>query len=173
MSRPGLCRWLHRTAPSFRAEAATLSALSAEGDGVYTTPRSLFLLSLLAVCAVGLLLAPACAANRRFVRVQTQLELMNNDLAAGQRVMDRNLDSAMQLMQYNLDTLEAADARIDNMRTLVNASRSEQELAILGGRLERLCTSAQDLNSTMVEIESRASEVKQLQDDLLRLPTIR
>ncbi len=149
VSRPGLCRWLHRTAPSFRTEAATLSALSAEGDGVYTTPRSLFLLSLLAVCAMGLLLAPACAANRRFVRVQTQLELMKNDLAAEQKVMGRSLDSAIQLMQYNLDTLEAAGVKIQSMQSVVDASKNEHELAILGVRLKRLRSSAQDLSTVL------------------------
>lgn len=99
-----------------------------------------------------------------------QLQVMNNDLAIRQKLIDRNLAAMTQLMQHNAATLEAAGEKSENMLRVITSSRNERKLALFTQQLERLRGSTQELNSKTVGMESRASAMKEGQNDMLRNP---
>lgn len=126
---------------------------------------------MLAVPLVGLflILAPSCSANRHMVRIQTQLQLLDNDLAIRQRHMNRELELMTQLVEHNSATLESVAKRVEEIRQLVATFSEQEKVAKQERQLKHLCGSAKEMNRTMVEMEARASEMKDLQYGMLRL----
>jgi len=130
----------------------------------------------LATSLVGLCLAltPGCSVNRHMVRIQTQVQLLNDDLALRQRHMNSELMIMTQLMQHNAATLKTVTQRVERMRQEVTASSEQESLAKLMRQLEDVRMSAREMNDTMAEVEARASEMKGLQYTMIRsgVPTL-
>lgn len=124
----------------------------------------------LATSLVGLLLAlaPGCSVNRRMVRMQTQVQLLNDDLAVRQRQIHRELGIMTQLAQHNAATLSAVNRQVEKMQRQVATSGAEEKLAQQVRQLEHLRRTTQEMNSTMAQMEARAAQMKDLQYGMLR-----
>ena len=124
----------------------------------------------LAISLAGLLLAlaPGCSVNRRMVRMQTQVQLLNDDLAIRQRQIHRELGVMTQLAKHNAASLREATRQVEEMQRQVAASSAQEKLAKQVRQLEYLRRTAQEMNSTMAEMEARASQMKELQYGMLR-----
>jgi TolA-binding protein len=115
-----------------------------------------------------LALAPGCSVNRHVVSMQTQVHVLNNDLALRQRHMNSELEVMTQLVQHNAATLRAVTDRVERMRQEVTTRSEQERLAKLIRQLKHLRESAREMNATMAEMEARASELKDLQYAMIR-----
>lgn len=124
----------------------------------------------LATILVGLslALAPGCSVNRRIVSMQTEVHLLNNDLAFRQRHMNSELEVMSQLLQHNAATLKTVTDRLERMPQEVTTSSEHETLTKLMRQLEHLRESAREMNETMAEMEARPSELKDLQYTMIR-----
>jgi hypothetical protein len=88
----------------------------------------------------------ACAVNRHMVRVQTQLQLLNDRLGTRQQKMDRDFETMTQLMGHNAAAFETVKGKIESIQAEVAASNRQQTDTALIAQLEHLRRSAQELN---------------------------
>jgi hypothetical protein len=117
---------------------------------------------------MSLALASACSVNRHILRIETQGQLLNVDLASRQRKMDSDFEFMTQLAQHSAETLEAVSKRVEVIKQALATSSHQEEFAKQLRQVELLRSSAQELNKRMAEMEARASAMKEFQYGMFR-----
>jgi hypothetical protein len=125
------------------------------------------LLPVAGLCLLLLFMA-ACAANRYVVRTQTQLQLINDDLAARQHRMSSEFTAMTQLMRHDAANFESVRDKVEEMRRNAVQSDKGQAPVELRRQLTSLQKSARHLGLVLDQMEARAATMNEIQSDLLR-----
>jgi tol-pal system protein YbgF len=118
-------------------------------------PAFLALLSLLWLGA-----APAWAASKEMVQLQTQVQQLQEQMTAMQRGFDQNMGAMKTLVEQDTDAVNKVSATINNLQSTLQKQQGDSS-----GHVEQLSGQIQALNDTLDELKVRLAKVsKQLED---------
>jgi len=119
----------------------------------YTT-----LLFLSAMISLGL--APAWAANKDMVQLQTQVQSMQDQLTQMKQSFDERMGVLQHLVEQSTDNVNKVSTSITTLQTNLQKQQSDS-----GSHVDQLSGQIQALNDTLDELKARLARVsKQLED---------
>ena len=112
---------------------------------------------------IALLVAPNTplwAANRDLVQIQTQVQMLQDQMTGMQRTFDERMGVMKNLVERNTDTMNKLAASIDKLQTTI-----QKQQADTGTRGDQFSGQIQSLNDSIDELKARLGKVsKQLED---------
>jgi len=112
---------------------------------------------------IALLVAPNTplwAANRDLVQIQTQVQMLQDQMTGMQRTFDERMGVMKNLVEQNTDTMNKLAASIDKLQTTI-----QKQQADTGTRGDQFSGQIQSLNDSIDELKARLGKVsKQLED---------
>ena len=116
--------------------------------------------TLIAGAALLTLTIPAQAANKDMVQLQTQVQMLQEQMTGMQRNFDERMGVMKSLSEQNTDTMNKLAASIDKLQTII-----QKQQADTGTRGDQFSGQIQSLNDSIDELKARLGKVsKQLED---------
>jgi tol-pal system protein YbgF len=116
-----------------------------------------------AVFALSMLplgVAPAWAANKEMVQLQTQVQQLQEQMTAMQRSFDERMGVMKNLVEQDTDAVNKVANALNGLQTTLQKQQAEG-----GSKTEQLSGQIQSLNDTLDELKVRLAKVsKQLED---------
>src|SRR5437660_3699701 len=104
--------------------------------------------------------APAWAANKDMVQLQTQVQQLQEQMTAMQRAFDERMGVMKNLVEQDTDAVNKVAAALNALQTTLQRQQTDG-----GSKTDQLSGQIQALNDTMDEIKVRLAKVaKQLED---------
>ena len=104
--------------------------------------------------------APVWAVNRDIVQIQTQVQMLQEQMTGMQRTFDERMGVMKNLVEQNTDTMNKLAASIDKLQTTI-----QKQQADTGTRGDQFSGQIQSLNDSIDELKARLGKVsKQLED---------
>ena len=114
----------------------------------------------IAGAALLTLTIPAQAANKDMVQLQTQVQMLQEQMTGMQRNFDERMGVMKSLSEQNTDTMNKLAGSIDKLQTTI-----QKQQADTGTRGEQFSGQIQSLNDSIDELKARLGKVsKQLED---------
>ena len=114
----------------------------------------------IAGAALLTLTIPAQAANKDMVQLQTQVQMLQEQMTGMQRNFDERMGVMKSLSEQNTDTMNKLAASIDKLQTTI-----QKQQADTGTRGDQFSGQIQSLNDSIDELKARLGKVsKQLED---------
>jgi tol-pal system protein YbgF len=116
--------------------------------------------ALFAVSMLSLGVAPAWAANKDMVQLQTQVQQLQEQMTAMQRSFDERMGVMKNLVEQDTDAVNKVANALNGLQTTLQKQQAEG-----GSKTEQLSGQIQALNDTLDELKVRLAKVsKQLED---------
>ncbi len=116
-----------------------------------------FFALLLVLC---LAIAPAWAANKDMVQLQTQVQQLQEQMTAMQRGFDERMGVMKNLVEQDTDAVNKVANALNALQTTLQKQQNEG-----GSKVDQLSGQIQSLNDTLDELKARLAKVsKQLED---------
>jgi tol-pal system protein YbgF len=116
--------------------------------------------ALFALSTLSLGLAPAWAANKDMVQLQTQVQQLQEQMTAMQRSFDERMGVMKNLVEQDTDAVNKVANALNGLQTTLQKQQAEG-----GSKAEQLSGQIQSLNDTLDELKVRLAKVsKQLED---------
>jgi tol-pal system protein YbgF len=113
-----------------------------------------------AVSMLSLGVAPAWAANKDMVQLQTQVQQLQEQMTAMQRSFDERMGVMKNLVEQDTDAVNKVANALNGLQTTLQKQQAEG-----GSKTEQLSGQIQALNDTLDELKVRLAKVsKQLED---------
>src|SRR5437588_757746 len=104
--------------------------------------------------------APAWAANKEMVQLQTQVQQLQEQMTAMQRSFDERMGVMKNLVEQDTDAVNKVANALNGLQTTLQKQQAEG-----GSKTEQLSGQIQSLNDTLDELKVRLAKVtKQLED---------
>ena len=116
--------------------------------------------ALLALSTLSFGVAPAWAANKDMVQLQTQVQQLQEQMTAMQRSFDERMGVMKNLVEQDTDAVNKVANALNGLQTTLQKQQAEG-----GSKTEQLSGQIQSLNDTLDELKVRLAKVsKQLED---------
>src|ERR1700686_1188795 len=116
-----------------------------------------FFALLLVLC---LAIAPAWAANKDMVQLQTQVQQLQEQMTAMQRSFDERMGVMKNLVEQDTDAVNKVANALNGLQTTLQKQQTDG-----GSKVDQLSGQIQSLNDTLDELKARLAKVsKQLED---------
>ena len=113
-----------------------------------------------AVSMMSIGVAPAWAANKDMVQLQTQVQQLQEQMTAMQRSFDERMGVMKNLVEQDTDAVNKVANALNGLQTTLQKQQAEG-----GSKTEQLSGQIQSLNDTLDELKVRLAKVsKQLED---------
>ena len=122
-----------------------------------TTPR----IALLALAALLLTAAPAFSVSKEILQLQTQVQVMQEQMTSMQRSFDERMGVMRNLVEQNTDTMNKLAASIDKLQTSLQKQNTDG-----ASRVDQFSGQIQSLNDSIDELKARIAKVTKQLDDL-------
>ena len=116
----------------------------------------------IAGAALLTLTIPAQAANKDMVQLQTQVQMLQEQMTGMQRNFDERMGVMKSLSEQNTDTMNKLAASIDKLQTII-----QKQQADTGTRGDQFSGQIQSLNDSIDELKARLGKVSKQLEDLL------
>jgi tol-pal system protein YbgF len=118
----------------------------------------IFAFALLSILCLGR--APAWAANKDMVQLQTQVQQLQEQMTAMQRSFDERMGVMKNLVEQDTDAVNKVANALNGLQTALQKQQSEG-----GSKVDQLSGQIQSLNDSLDELKARLAKVsKQLED---------
>ena len=118
----------------------------------------IFALFALSMLSFGV--APAWAANKDMVQLQTQVQQLQEQMTAMQRSFDERMGVMKNLVEQDTDAVNKVASALNGLQTTMQKQQAEG-----GSKVDQLSGQMQSLNDTLDELKVRLAKVsKQLED---------
>jgi tol-pal system protein YbgF len=118
----------------------------------------MFQFALLSILCLGR--APAWAANKDMVQLQTQVQQLQEQMTAMQRSFDERMGVMKNLVEQGTDAVNKVANALNGLQTGLQKQQNEG-----GSRVDQLSGQIQSLNDSLDELKARLAKVsKQLED---------
>jgi len=116
---------------------------------------------LLASLLIVTLAAPAWAANKDIVQLQTQVQNLQDSMARMQQSFDERMGVMRNLIEQTTDNINKLNANVDNLtRTL------QQQAGDAGSRSDQVSTQVQALHDSVDELKARLNKIQSQLDQM-------
>lgn len=117
--------------------------------------------ALFTVLSAVLFVAPAFAANRDMIQLQTQVQQLQDAVARLQQSNDERMGVMKDLVQQNADSMNKMAAAIDAVQ---RSLQTQQEAT--GTKLDQVSGQVQALNDSLDEMKARLAKLEKLTQDI-------
>ena len=118
----------------------------------------IFAFALLSILCLGR--APAWAANKDMVQLQTQVQQLQEQMTAMQRGFDERMGVMKNLVEQDTDAVNKVANALNGLQTALQRQQNEG-----GSKVDQLSGQIQSLNDSLDELKTRLAKVsKQLED---------
>lgn len=122
--------------------------------------KSSYLSKAFALVAVLWLATPSYGASKEIIQLQTQVQQLQDQMAAMKQSFDERMGVMKNLVEQNTDATNKTTAAISALQTTLQKQQGDS-----AGRVDQLSGQIQALNDTMDELKVRLAKVsKQLED---------
>lgn len=118
-------------------------------------------LVLAAPLALLLTAAPAFAANKDMIQLQTQIQQLQDAVARLQQSNDERMGVMKDLVQQSADTVNKMSANIDAVQKQIQSQQDAQNQ-----KLDQVSGQIQSLNDSMDELKARLGRLEKLTQDI-------
>jgi tol-pal system protein YbgF len=126
---------------------------------MFTTSRAV-LKSLALLAALWLAAVPAFGASKEIIQLQTQVQQLQEQMAAMKQSFDERMGVMKNLVEQNTDAANKTTAAITSLQSTLQKQQGDS-----AGRVDQLSGQMQALNDTLDELKVRLAKVsKQLED---------
>src|SRR5579864_6524226 len=113
-----------------------------------------------ALSTLSMGVAPAWAANKDMVQLQTQVQQLQEQMTAMQRSFDERMGVMKNLVEQDTDAVNKVANALNGLQTTLQRQQSDG-----GSKTDQLSGQIQALNDSLDELKARLSKVsKQLED---------
>jgi TolA-binding protein len=105
--------------------------------------------------------APAFAASKDMVQLQTQIQELQDAVARLQQSNDERMGAMKDLVQQSADSINKMGANVDAMRKQLQTQQEAQ-----GGKVDQVSGQIQSLNDSVDEIKARIATLQKLMQDV-------
>ncbi len=127
------------------------------------TMQTKFLSRASALLALSLLFAPAPAhaANKDMIQLQTQIQQLQDAVARLQQSNDERMGVMKDLVQQSADSVNKMSLNMDALQRNLQTQQEAQ-----GGKLDQLAGQIQSLNDSLDEMKARLGKLEKLTQDI-------
>src|SRR5450432_3068529 len=104
---------------------------------------------------------PAFAISKEILQLQTQMQLMQDQMTSMQRSFDERMGVMRNLVEQNTDTVNKIAASIDKLQTSIQKQNTDG-----AGKVDQVSGQIQSLNDSIDELKARMGKVSKQLDDL-------
>lgn len=123
-----------------------------------TTKQRIAIIALAAVLLTPT--TPLWAVNKEIVQIETQLQMLQEQMTGMQRTFDERMGVMKNLVEQNTDTMNKLAGSIDKLQTTIQKQQTDS-----GTHSDQLSGQIQSLNDSIDELKARLGKVsKQLED---------
>jgi len=96
---------------------------------------------------------PAFAISKEILQLQTQMQLMQDQMTSMQRSFDERMGVMRNLVEQNTDTVNKIAASIDKLQTAIQKQNTDG-----GGKVDQVSGQIQSLNDSIDELKARMAK---------------
>jgi tol-pal system protein YbgF len=104
---------------------------------------------------------PAFAVSKEILQLQTQVQLMQDQMTSMQRSFDERMGVMRNLVEQNTDTVNKIAGSIDKLQTAIQKQNADG-----AGKVDQFSGQIQSLNDSVDELKARMAKVSKQLDDL-------
>jgi len=151
-------------------EEAYESTLHEAVHGAFATRRTTLLKGFsmkkikLAVLVLGsslLATAPAWGVSKEILQLQTQMQMLQDQMTSMQRSFDERMGVMRNLVEQNTDSMNKLAGSIDKLQTSLQKQNTDG-----AGKVDQVSGQIQSLNDSVDELKARMAKVSKQLDDL-------
>lgn len=105
--------------------------------------------------------APAFAASKEIIQLQTQVQTLSDQVSRLQQSIDERMGVMRNLVEQSADSVNKMSTTVNDMQRKLSAESGEN-----GQRLEQVSSQVQSLHDSVDELKSRLAKVSKQLDDL-------
>jgi len=117
----------------------------------------------IAVLVLGscLLTAPAWGVSKEILQLQTQMQMLQDQMTSMQRSFDERMGVMRNLVEQNTDSMNKLAGSIDKLQTSLQKQNTDG-----AGKVDQVSGQIQSLNDSVDELKARMAKVSKQLDDL-------
>src|SRR5258705_7902194 len=104
---------------------------------------------------------PAFAVSKEILQLQTQMQIMQDQMTSMQRSFDERMGVMRNLVEQNTDTMNKIAGSIDKLQTAIQKQNTDG-----AGKVDQVSGQIQSLNDSVDEVKARMAKVSKQLDDL-------
>ena len=104
---------------------------------------------------------PAHAVSKEILQLQTQVQLMQDQMTSMQRSFDERMGIMRNLVEQNTDTMNKIAASMDKLQTAIQKQNADG-----GTKVDQFSGQIQSMNDSVDELKARMAKVSKQLDDL-------
>src|SRR6266481_2282134 len=113
------------------------------------------------ILGAALATTPSFAVSKEILQLQTQMQMMQDQMTSMQRSFDERMGVMRNLVEQNTDTMNKIAGSIDKLQTSLQKQNTDG-----AGKVDQVSGQIQSLNDSVDELKARMAKVSKQLDDL-------
>jgi len=113
------------------------------------------------ILGAALATTPSFAVSKEILQLQTQMQVMQDQMTSMQRSFDERMGVMRNLVEQNTDTMNKIAGSIDKLQTSIQKQNTDG-----AGKVDQVSGQIQSLNDSVDELKARMAKVSKQLDDL-------